>query len=67
MKPRTISEYNKSQPKNIKEICDFLEYTINENLKKSTSKIWHGGPMWFLDENHIFPLYFLAEIYYILK
>lgn len=53
MKPRTISEYNKSQSKNIKEICDFLEYAINENLKKSTSKIWHGGPVWFLDENPV--------------
>lgn len=53
MKPKTISEYNKSQPKKIQEICNFLETTINTTLKKSVSKIWHGGPVWFLDENPI--------------
>lgn len=53
MKPKTISEYNKSQPKKIQEICNFLETTINITLKKSVSKIWHGGPVWFLDENPI--------------
>lgn len=53
MKPKTIVEYNKSQSKNIKEICDVLETTINASLKKSTSKVWHGGPVWFIDENPI--------------
>lgn len=53
MNPKTISEYNKSQPKTIKEICDLLETTINAHLKKSTSKVWHGGPVWFIDENPV--------------
>lgn len=53
MSIKTIAEYNKSQPKNIKEICDVLETVINTNLKKSTSKVWYGGPVWFLDENPV--------------
>ena len=53
MKPKTISEYNKSQPKKVKDICNYLETVINESLKKSTSKVWHGGPVWFLDENPV--------------
>lgn len=50
---KTISEYNKTQPKGIKEICDFLELNINTFLKKSESKVWHGSPVWFIDENPI--------------
>lgn len=49
----TIAEYNKSQPANIKKICDFLESHINKFLKKSESKIWHGSPVWFINENPI--------------
>jgi hypothetical protein len=49
----TISEYNKLQAKNVKEICDFLESNISKSLKKSESKIWHGSPVWFLDGNPI--------------
>ena len=49
----TISEYNKLQPKNIREICATLKLHIETNLKKSESKIWHGSPVWFLDGNPI--------------
>lgn len=46
---KTIAEYNKTQPKDIKEICDILELNINKSLKKVESKIWHGTPVWFMD------------------
>jgi hypothetical protein len=49
----TISQYNKTQAVHVKEICDFLESTIDKNLKKSESKIWHGSPVWFIDSNPI--------------
>jgi hypothetical protein len=49
----TIAEYNKTQPKNIKEICDFLEVHINKSLKKSESKIWHGTPVRFIEGNPV--------------
>jgi hypothetical protein len=50
---KTISEYNKTQTKDIQEICDFLESNINSFLKKSESKIWHGSPVWFINGNPI--------------
>lgn len=50
---KTISEYNKIQTKNIKEICNFLESNINNYLKNSESKIWHGSPVWFISGNPI--------------
>ncbi len=49
----TISDYNKAQTKSIKEICNFLEMSINKYLKKSESKVWHGTPVWFIDSNPI--------------
>lgn len=49
----SISKYNKTQTKDIKKICDFLELNINKYLKKSESKVWHGTPVWFIDGNPI--------------
>ncbi len=49
----TISTYNKSQPKPIKDICEFLKTNITAGLKKGESKIWHGTPVWFIDGNPI--------------
>ncbi len=49
----SISEYNKLQTKNVREVCNFLELNINKGLKKSEPKIWYGSPMWFLDGNPI--------------
>jgi hypothetical protein len=50
---KTISQYNKEQIADIKTICDFLELNINKCLKKSESKIWHGSPVWFINENPV--------------
>ena len=50
---KTISDYNKLQAGSIKEVCNALEANINKYLKGSESKIWHGTPVWFLDENPI--------------
>lgn len=50
---KTISEYNTLQTGSPKEICEFLEVHINRHLKGSTSKIWHKGPVWFIDGNPI--------------
>lgn len=49
----TVSQYNKLQTKNLKDICASLEVQINKNLKKSESKLWHGSPVWFIDGNPI--------------
>jgi len=49
----TISGYNKLQSKNTKEICVYLQSSIDMHLKKSESKIWHGSPVWFINGNPI--------------
>ncbi len=50
---KTIREYNEGQVESVKEICNFLESNITKYLKKSESKIWHGSPVWFIEENPI--------------
>lgn len=50
---KTISEYNKRQTVDIKAVCEFLELNINRHLKNGESKIWHGTPVWFINENPI--------------
>lgn len=35
------------------EICNKLCIEISEQLPNATSKIWHGSPVWFLNENPI--------------
>ena len=34
-------------------ICKFLNDEINNNLTNSSSKVRHGHPVWFLNENPI--------------
>ena len=50
---KTISEYNKLQTIDVKKICNFLKLSINQCLKKSESRVWHGTPVWFISENPI--------------
>ncbi len=57
---KTIAQYNKLQPKKCKDICNLLSTTIDANLKKSDSKIWHGSPVWFIDGNPIV-LYYVRK------
>ncbi len=48
-----IQVYNNQQtPKDV-EICNLLAIIINAELTEATSKIWHGHPVWFLNENPI--------------
>jgi flagellar motility protein MotE (MotC chaperone) len=49
----TISEYNDIQSDEDKKICSILQKEINKELKEATSKVWHGGPVWFLDNNPV--------------
>lgn len=48
-----ITTYNRSQAKYAKRICDALRRVIDASLPKAESKIWHGGPVWFLAGNPI--------------
>ncbi len=48
-----ILEYNNSQTKEDKTICELLVKTISIYLSEAENKIWHGHPVWFLDGNPI--------------
>lgn len=48
-----IQQYNSSQLPDDQKICGLLMKTIDSNLNGSTSKLWHGAPVWFLDGNPV--------------
>ncbi len=48
-----IQTYNDKQTAADKEICSLLAATIDSQLTKAESKIWHAHPVWFLDGNPI--------------
>ncbi len=48
-----IQSYNDNQNDVYKAICDLLATEIRENLPFADGKIWHGHPVWFIDENPI--------------
>ena len=48
-----ITKYNKSQRKDYAKMCDTLMSEIDSALSKSTSKIYHSNPVWFIDDNPI--------------
>jgi len=48
-----ILQYNEKQQPDEKEICDVLAKEIDRGLKDADAKVWHGHPVWFLDDNPI--------------
>jgi hypothetical protein len=49
----TIPKYNALYKGDTKKVCATLRTEIEKALPKATSKIWHGSPVWFLDENPV--------------
>lgn len=50
MNPK-INDFNESQDKPEREICELLSLLIDKGLPEAESKIWHRHPVWFLDGN----------------
>jgi hypothetical protein len=48
-----IAAYSQAQPPAFRKICDLLRELIDSDLSGSTSKVWHGSPVWFQGENPI--------------
>jgi hypothetical protein len=48
-----ITAYSQAQPPAFRTICDLLRELIDSALRDSTSKVWHGCPVWFIDENPV--------------
>jgi hypothetical protein len=48
-----IVEYSEGQPPAFRTICDLLCGMIPKALPNSSAKIWHGSPVWFIDDNPV--------------
>jgi hypothetical protein len=48
-----IVEYAQSQPPAFRTICEILRGLICAGIPKATCKMWHGSPVWFIDENPV--------------
>ena len=48
-----VAAYSQAQPLAFRTICDVLRELIDTALPKATSKVWHGSPVWFIDDNPV--------------
>ena len=48
-----IDAYAHAQSPTFQAICDRLRAMIDTALPEATSKVWHGIPVWFLEENPV--------------
>ncbi len=50
---KDIEAYNNAQEGVNQEICTKLAHKIQHGLPEAENKIWHKGPVWFLDGNPV--------------
>ncbi len=50
---KDIQSYNLVQSVEDRKICNLLMKEINQNLRRTENKIWHGHPVWFIEGNPI--------------
>lgn len=48
-----VLNYFESLNENDRQICQRLMDAIEQLLPKATGKVWHGSPVWFIDDNPI--------------
>ncbi|WP_066794632.1 DUF1801 domain-containing protein [Sphingomonas soli] len=48
-----VEAYNEAQVLEMRAICARLCEEISRGLPEAESKVWHGGPVWFLDGNPV--------------
>ncbi len=48
-----IDKYNASQKEDARTLCVALASSIDAGLPGAESKLWHGGPVWFLADNPV--------------
>jgi hypothetical protein len=48
-----IAAYSQALPLPFRAICDRLRELIDAALPRAASKIWHGSPVWFIDDNPV--------------
>lgn len=50
---KSVVTYNQEQSPADKAICTLLASIIDKELTDAENKVWHGHPVWFLNENPI--------------
>ena len=48
-----IASYTASLSEHDRQICQRLMNAIEQRLPQAVSKVWHGSPVWFIDDNPI--------------
>jgi hypothetical protein len=48
-----IAAYSRAQSPAFRTICETLRELITEAIPQATSKVWHGSPVWFIDDNPV--------------
>jgi hypothetical protein len=48
-----IAAYAQAQGPAFRTICDLLRGLIDTELPKATSRVWHGSPVWFIEDNPV--------------
>lgn len=48
-----IAAYAKAHAPELGAICDKLQLEIDKGIPNTTSKIWHGSPVWFVGDNPV--------------
>jgi hypothetical protein len=48
-----VAAYSQAKPLAFRTICELLRELIDRELPKASSKIWHGSPVWFIDDNPV--------------
>ena len=48
-----VAAYSELQLPALRANCELLRELINAALPKATAQVWHGSPVWFLDDNPV--------------
>lgn len=48
-----IDDYNRAQAAASRDLCVALRQLIDKGLPRAESKVWHGGPVWFIEGNPV--------------
>lgn len=51
--PQAIEAYNHTQISEDRKICEILAKAITSSLPEAAGKLWHGHPVWFINDNPI--------------
>jgi hypothetical protein len=53
MTKQSIESYHDMLAPEDAAMCEMLNRAIVESLPEATSKVWHGHPVWFIEDNPI--------------